>query len=78
MIVQLMSTTPPVISAGTAREYLKTHSDIDFAADEGALVAQEQQAHTEVTTPPDSFTARLEQELANLNGGGAGSGASGS
>ena len=77
MVVQLMSTTPPVISAGTAREYLKTHSDITFASDEGAMVAQEQQAHTEVTTPPDSFTNRIQQEIDALaaNDGGGSTGA---
>jgi hypothetical protein len=66
MVIQLMSTTPPVISAGTARIYLAQHTDITFDADEGALVAQEQQAHTEVTTPPDSFTSRMQQELDSL------------
>jgi hypothetical protein len=76
-VIQLMSTTPPIISAGTAREYLKMHTDITFDAEEGSLIAQEQQAHTEVTTPPDAFTSRMQKELDALaanDGAGADSG----
>lgn len=61
LATSMMSTTPPIWSAGTARKHLAKFG-FAFEADEGALVAQEQEAHTEVTTPPDPFAGRMAAE----------------
>lgn len=67
LAVQMMSTTPPIWSAGTARAHLLKFGYV-FEKDEGNLVAQEQEAHTEVTTPPDAFAERAAAELAAAAG----------
>lgn len=76
-IIQMASTSPPLISAGTARQMIaKVDPFYVFAQDEGALVAQEQAAHTEVTTPGiDPFGSRLTQETTDGTDGSTASGA---
>lgn len=70
LVTMLMSTSPPILSAGSARRYLATQglSDV-FADNEGDLVAEEQKAVTEWTTA--EADARAAAELAGGDGIGA-------
>lgn len=71
LVTALMSTTPPILSAQTAREYLAAKG-FTFAEDEDQRVMTEQQAAAAASMAGDPFAARAGQE------GGAGADAIGS
>lgn len=70
-IVMMMSTTPPLMSATTARDRLR-EAGVEFAPDELVRIAQEAQLTASLApATADPFAARSAQELAGQNGAGA-------
>lgn len=62
-ITDMMSTTPPLISAAYARELLRQKLGYEFPAEMGVDVVQEMAAMTEASGLGDPFQRRLEEEL---------------
>lgn len=63
LAVAMCNSTPPIMSATTARERL-AEKGIVFAADEFARIMQEQTAIAEAAVPPDPQSSRLALEAA--------------
>lgn len=59
LVTLLMSTDPPVMSAATAREYLKEKCGIEFADNEGDIVLMEREAISRATAPADPSLAGI-------------------
>lgn len=64
MVVTLMSTIPPVLSAESARKYLASKGIDFFAENEAALVQAEQTAIAQAAMATDPLTERANQEAA--------------